>query len=80
MENDHYYVQVGGLLLQNYDANKAEGVVSVDLSNDAEYAIPYENLSKAEEVASLIGKVVGSNNSRVIKRVVKVVFEDVIKQ
>lgn len=80
MENDYYYVQVGELLLQDYDANKVEGVVSVDLSNDVEYALSYEKLSKAEEIASLIGKVVGSNNSRVVKRVVKVVFEDVINQ
>lgn len=80
MESDHYYVQVGELLLQDYDANKVEGVVSVDLSNDVEYALSYEKLSKAEEIASLIGKVVGSNNSRVVKRVVKVVFEDVINQ
>lgn len=80
MENDNiYYVQVGGLLLQDFDASKAEGVTSVDLSNNTEYAIPYENLSKAKEVALLIGKAVGSSNSRVVKQVVKVIYEDVFE-
>lgn len=80
MENDIYYVQVGGLLLQSFDASKVGGITSVDLSNDTEYALSYEKLSKAREIASLIGKAVGSDNSRVVKRVVKVIYEDVVNQ
>lgn len=81
MENDDiYYVQVGGLLLQSFDASKAEGVISVDLSNNAKYALSYENLSKAKEAALLIGKAVGSSNSRVVKQVAKVIYEDVFDQ
>lgn len=72
-----YFVKVGDLLLQNYGGYKTDAVIMVDLSTNEEYALTFDNLKKAKQVAEDVGKAISSTNCRVVTKVVKTIYEEV---
>lgn len=79
--NENFYVMVGNQFLIDYQRIDSDKEFrQVDFDSNPESAIPYDNLKKAREHAIRLGYMFESTNARVVKKVVKTVYEDVDKQ